>query len=261
MYFMSLWKELGEFSSLYVSSLALVFSAEWDLTLVSRSTLFANSTHSDLICVTWWILFFSSSHCSVTLCQTCKYSSWSRIARQPPKIILQPRRGAKKLCRKIRWDRVTVGKFPLTSFSYLSLWQWVQRRGWERERVWCGVLALRVKGRLWSWLAVGRQQRWKGTAGPEIRAALVMHVTSMRPRQEKLGTGSVPHPLPVSLLGALTPVFTTVICLVFLCLCIRLFFPSKRPLLLYSFYNGHYSSVTLSLFLSSLSLSKLFTTH
>lgn len=88
-----------------------------------------------------------------------------------------------------------------------------------------------------------------------------MHVTSMRPRQEKLGTGSVPHPLPVSLLGALTPVFTTVICLVFLCLCIRLFFPSKRPLLLYSFYNGHYSSVTLSLFLSSLSLSKLFTTH
>lgn len=148
--------------------------------------------------------------------------------------------------------RVTVGKFSVTSFfSYLSFWQWVQRRGWQRERKRGrrGVLALHVRETLWSWLAVERQQWRKRTAGPETRAAMVMHVTSMRPCQEKLdgnGVSSTSY-LPVSLLEALTPFFTAIVCLDFLCPCIHLFLFSNLPLpslglffplVLYSLYNG-----------------------
>lgn len=122
----SLWNERDKLGSLY----------RRDLTPVPAFTLFAklNSCWFDLCHFEYFFISPSSPHSSVTGDQTCKYSSWPRIAWQPREIIPQPHRGAEKLCRKIPRERVTVGKFLLTSFSYLSLWQWVQSRGWQRER-------------------------------------------------------------------------------------------------------------------------------
>lgn len=56
----------------------------------------------------------------------------------------------------------------------------------------------------------------KGTARPDTRAAAVMHVTSMRPRRDKLGMGLALRLSPgISALGS-NSIFTAIIYLVFL---------------------------------------------
>lgn len=55
------------------------------------------------------------------------------------------------------------------------------------------VMTLHVRRRQRLWLVEHRQLLKKGMEGVETRAAKLMHVTSMRPRRKKLGTGSAPH--------------------------------------------------------------------
>lgn len=93
------------------------------------------------------------------------------------------------------------------------------------------------------------------------------HIDEATPREVGNGVSSTSC-LPVSLLRALTPISTAIICLVFLCLCIHLFFSSNLPLLHCDYSSLYVSALStmdtihlsaLSLSLSSLILSKLFT--
>lgn len=152
-------------------------------------------TRLTLVCVAFWIPFFSP-HCYVTVYQN---SSWPWIAQQPPKIILQPRRRAKKLCEN-RLGESDCWKI-LTDFFLLFMFVTGAPEkgmtGREREN---GVV------RLPCMLGGGCDHDWQKRDNSEGKgrqdqtqelrwAVMVMHVTSMRPCQEELGMGSAPHPV------------------------------------------------------------------
>lgn len=95
-------------------------------------------------------------------------------------------------------------------------------------------------------------KEWDVETRHKSRDGNACHIDEATPREVGNGVSSASC-LPVSLLRALTPIFTAFICLVFLCLCIHLFFSSNLPLLhcLYSalyfstlYTMGCYSSVT-----------------
>lgn len=171
---------------------------------------------------------------------------------------------------KIRWERVTVGKFLLTSFFVIYLYDrgtCIQVGGQRKQH---GVSVLHVKERQWSWPAVERQWWSEETAGPWTRAVMAMHVTSMRPCQGKFGIGSAPHPGSQYLSSRLYHQFSLLSFVGFLS--VPLFFLSSSLIclsltltILHSLFchNGHYSSVTpvfVSFFLSFPPHSSTFTT-
>lgn len=126
----------------------------------------------------------------------------------PPDVRVNPaasQKGAKKVHENHLSKRVAVWKFPLTPSSYLSLWQSAPRRGWQRwgvraEQCWA-VLAQRVRGRLWSWLA---EERWRWREETwrtrhESRDGNACHIDEATAAElsDRLGSAS---PLPLSLL-------------------------------------------------------------
>lgn len=80
-------------------------------------------------------------------------------------------------------------------------------------------------------------KEWDVETRHKSRDGNACHIDEATAREVGNGVSSASC-LPVSLLGALTPIFIAFFCLVFLCLCIHLFFSSNLPLLHCSLYNG-----------------------
>lgn len=95
------------------------------------------------------------------------------------------------------------------------------------------------------------------------------HIDEATPREVRNGVSSISC-LPMFLLGAPTPIFTAINCLVFLSLCLRLFILPNLPVFHSDCSSLYFSTLStvdtihlspLSLSISSLKLSKLFSLY